>query len=185
MKSTLQKITDKARQIRRKGEKWTSAIKRASKMIPSLSPSKKKHSSRKVGAKKKVKRNRQTGTSSKHYDEMRTAKAPGKRLVRSRSGKSHYYTERRKNRSDKPGQLTGAGKNSDAYYRYNIMQRIQSSVRLLNEAEARKRVMQESLKKAPRTDKAVKVRIRSAIRDQSKYISTLKKDISGFKSLLR
>lgn len=184
MKSTLQKITDKARQIRRKGEKWTSAIKRASKMIPSLSPSKKKHSSRKVGAKKKVKRNRQTGTSSKHYDEMRTAKAPGKRRIKS-GHKYHTYTERRKNRSDKPGQLTGAGKNSDAYYRYNIMQRIQSSVRLLNEAEARKRVMQESLKKAPRTDKAVKVRIRSAIRDQSKYISTLKKDISGFKSLLR
>lgn len=56
-----------------------------------------------VGAAKKKKSTRQTGTSNKRYDIMRKAKTPGKR--RSASGRT--YTERRKNRSDAPGSLTG------------------------------------------------------------------------------
>ncbi len=56
-----------------------------------------------VGATKK--KYRQTGTSSRKADSQRKAKRPGKR--KSRSGK--VYTERRKNRSDMPGKLTGIG----------------------------------------------------------------------------
>jgi len=54
-----------------------------------------------VGAVKK--KYRQTGTSSKRADSQRKAKRPGKR----RSASGNTYTERRKNRSDKPGTLTG------------------------------------------------------------------------------
>lgn len=46
---------------------------------------------------------RQTGTSNKVWDEKKKALAPGKR--KSATGKS--YTERRANRSDMPGSLTG------------------------------------------------------------------------------
>lgn len=46
---------------------------------------------------------RQTGTSTRKADAKRKAKAPGKR--RSKSGNT--YSEYRKNRSDKPGKLTG------------------------------------------------------------------------------
>ena len=46
---------------------------------------------------------KQTGSSNELYDEARNAMPPGKR--RSASGKT--YTETRKNRSDRPGYLTG------------------------------------------------------------------------------
>lgn len=46
---------------------------------------------------------RQTGVTNKYVDIKRKAKAPGKRT--SASGKK--YTERRANRSDKPGQMLG------------------------------------------------------------------------------
>lgn len=178
MKSHLQKITDKARQIRRNGEKWTNAVKRASKMIPSLSPSKKKRSSGKVGTKKKS-NSRQTGHSNLAMDKRIHAKAPGKRIVKTSKG-SHTYYERRKNRSDKPGKLTGG--NNSSTYRYNVMQRITSNVRLLNEAESRLNNLKRLLLAVPKNEKP---KIRMYITDQRKYISKLKKDISGFKSLLR
>lgn len=183
----LQKITKKAKQIRRPGEKWTSAIKRASKMVPSLSPSSKpakRKASKKKAAKKKTDYHQTGKRKSIKRDKQIRAKAPGKRRVKTGSG-SHTYYERRANRSDKPGSLTGAGKHASALYRDTVMARIESNVRLLNEAEQRKRMMEESLKKVPRGDKFVKLRIRAALKDQGKYISTLKKDISGFKSLLR
>lgn len=47
---------------------------------------------------------RQTGVTNKYVDIKRKAKAPGKRT----SAKGKTYTERRANRSDKPGQMLGA-----------------------------------------------------------------------------
>lgn len=73
---------------------WQQAIQAASK----------KHN--RVGAVKRKKpktKFRQTGSSNKGADSQRRAKPPGKR--RSASGRVYY--ERRKNRSDKPGLLTG------------------------------------------------------------------------------
>lgn len=58
--------------------------------------------------KKKKRSYRQTGTSNKKRDQHRTAHRPGKR--KSRSGKTYY--ERRKNRSDMPGQMTGVKRTS-------------------------------------------------------------------------
>lgn len=176
----LQKITRKAKQIRRRGEKWTDAIKRASKLVPSLSPSKRSKPARKVGAKKKGPKSRQTGTSNKYRDELIQAKPPGKRRVKTAKG-SHVYYERRKNRSDKPGSLTGSGSMS-ATYRYNILQRISSNIRLQNEGESRLTHLQRKLREASREEKP---KIRTMIKEQRKYLATVKKDISGFKSLLK
>lgn len=97
-KSTaLKKITTRAKHLRRlhPGTKWITAVKKAGA----------EYRAGKIGkaAKKKKTDYRQTGTSSKSHDEQRKAKPPGKR--KSRSGKTYY--ERRKNRSDKPGTLTG------------------------------------------------------------------------------
>jgi hypothetical protein len=79
-----------AKSIRRKHPKmdWQDAIQKAKK------PARKKS--------KKAK-NRQTGTSSRPADQRRHARRPGKR--KSKGGSTYY--ERRKNRSDVPGQLTG------------------------------------------------------------------------------
>jgi hypothetical protein len=51
---------------------------------------------------------RQTGTSNSQIDKKRKAKAPGKRVVKHKGSKSTVYYERRKNRTDKPGSLSGA-----------------------------------------------------------------------------
>lgn len=58
---------------------------------------------------RKKKRVKQTGTSVLKADKKRKAKAPGKRVVKKGRKKTVYY-EYRKNRSDKPGKLTGVKK---------------------------------------------------------------------------
>lgn len=119
---TLQQITTRAKQIRKKnpGKKWVLCIKQASKELKSKAPAKKKAPAKRKPAKKVVRRrrvgsakvvkikkpkNRQTGRSSKLHDERFAALPPGKRLSRS----NVVYYERRKNRSDKPGSLSGTG----------------------------------------------------------------------------
>lgn len=102
---TVSQISKNAKKIRRAGESWLSAIKRSSKQLTGRSSKPKKKTAtrkrKKVGAiKKKV---YQTGSSAKFYDEQRVAKKPGKRKTASGS----TYTERRKNRSDMPGSLSG------------------------------------------------------------------------------
>lgn len=58
---------------------------------------------KKATAKRKASTTRQTGSSSSARDRARKALAPGRRV--SKTGSVYY--ERRKNRSDKPGQLAG------------------------------------------------------------------------------
>lgn len=81
-------------------------------MVRAKSKAKKSATNKISGTKKKTTKlpslfdkpnSKQTGTSNKVKDEKRKALAPGKR--KSATGKS--YTERRANRSDKPGSLTG------------------------------------------------------------------------------
>lgn len=90
--SHLTKITREAKRIRKSHPrmKWTEAIKQASR----------KYRTGKIGTVKKYK---QTGTSKKKADEKRKAKKPGIR----RSASGNRYRETRKNRSDRPGSLTG------------------------------------------------------------------------------
>ena len=61
---------------------------------------------KKATAKRKASTTRQTGTSSRSKDRSRKALAPGRRV----SATGRVYYERRKNRSDKPGQLMGGSK---------------------------------------------------------------------------
>lgn len=102
MPSALKKISTRAKQLQKKhpNTKWTSLIKRASK----------DYRTGKLGSVTKKKKNssRQTGTSNKNYDQQRTARPPGPR--KPAGGKKVTYYERRKNRSDKPGSLTGGMK---------------------------------------------------------------------------
>jgi hypothetical protein len=97
MSNHLKKITARAKQIRKAhpAMKWTNAIKQASREYRGGS----------VGAVKKKSANRQTGTSNKQYDVKRSARPPGARIPR--GGSKVTYYERRKNRSDKPGTVTG------------------------------------------------------------------------------
>lgn len=61
---------------------------------------------KKATAKRKVSTTRQTGSSSTAKDRARKALAPGRRV----SSTGRVYYERRKNRSDKAGQLLGGSK---------------------------------------------------------------------------
>lgn len=92
MSNAIVKISRRAKQIQRStGKAWNLCIKQASA----------EYRSGKIGAAKKPWR--QTGTSVKRIDRQRKAKPPGKR--KSKTGKTYY--ERRKNRSDVPGSITG------------------------------------------------------------------------------
>lgn len=76
---------------------------------------------KKKPVKKVLKKYRQTGSSSKYYDEAKKAKLPGKR--KSASGK--IYFENRKNRSDMPNSLTGI---SQAKLMGEIRQRVEGTM---------------------------------------------------------
>ncbi len=179
----LKKLTAKAKKIRRKGESWLDAMARA--RGTSLSPSKKAASrsrSKKVGTAKKKRKLHQTGSSNLKIDRQIKAKQPGKRTIKHRGGKKHSYYESRKNRSDMPGRLTGAGSAGGAY-RYNVLQRLTSNVRQLGEAEKRLSALQSLLKVTPKGVDRTKVKM--YIADQKKFIISLKSDIRMLKALLK
>lgn len=137
MKTHLNKITDRAKQIRRihPKMKWTDAIKKASKELKGKT---------KAAPKKTVRRKSiyQTGSSNKSFDSARKAKPPGKRL--SKSGKVYY--EHRKNRSDMPGSLTGI---SQAKLIGEIKQRVEGTMgrAYVNLSNAKKAAEKKAYKK--------------------------------------
>lgn len=92
MANAIAKISKRAKAIQRAtpGKPWKRCIREASA----------EYRSGKIGAKRS---NRQTGSSNRKRDKQRKALAPGKR--KSATGKTYY--ERRKNRSDVPGRLSG------------------------------------------------------------------------------
>lgn len=67
---------------------------------------------------------RQTGTSDKSRDKARKAKAPGKRKA-GKTAQRKYYYEYRKNRTDKPGKLTGTHKDTKSH---NVNIRVVSGI---------------------------------------------------------
>lgn len=105
--NTIAKISKRAKAIRKTGESWQSAIKRASKEVKGTTTAKRKTTRRKTAKKKVGTTYRQTGSSNKKKDQQRRALPPGKRKNSAGTG---YYYERRKNRSDMPGKLEGVGK---------------------------------------------------------------------------
>lgn len=104
--TAIEKISKRAKQISRlhKNKSWKDCIYLASK----------EYKAGKLGAKDK---DRQTGQSIEFIDKRKRAKAPGKRIVMHPDGSRTVYYERRKNRSDKPGTLTGIG---SIYQYFNI-----------------------------------------------------------------
>ena len=97
MANTLKKITARAKQLRKKHPHtpWKNLVKKAGR----------DYRAGKLGSVKKSK-SRQTGSSNEKRDRERSARPPGARIPA--GGKKVTYYERRKNRSDKPGSLTGA-----------------------------------------------------------------------------
>ena len=98
--------------------------KKSAKVAPKKSASHKDTKShnvniRVVSGTKKKSSTRQTGTSVKSKDKQRSALAPGKRTIGKGKSKHSYY-ERRANRSDKPGSLTGMHKTLPPVYTKTI-----------------------------------------------------------------
>jgi hypothetical protein len=123
MSNIIKKIAARAKQIRKAhpSKTWQACIKQASKELKGKSIGAAKQAAPKKKAVKKP-ASRQTGKSSKLHDERYQAKAPGKRTVKTAKG-SHVYYERRKNRSDVPGSLSGAGVSQDHAIQRVIMKR--------------------------------------------------------------
>jgi len=190
-KISVQQISRKAKQIRKPGEKWTNAIKRASKMLKSgtVGSSQAQRSSGKKA--KSVPRKKgytprkpihQTGKSSKKIDERMRAKKPGKR--KSSSGATYY--EYRRNRSDMPGKLTGIEKQIDgSAYREMIMGHMREVNRVRTEAEAKIKRLEEEKKKVPKTEKLRKRMIDARIKELKKFVATQKKEMSMLKALYK
>ncbi len=104
--SIISQIATRAKAIRKKspGKKWQTCIKEASKELKGTGKKKKATGRQTVRRKVGTTKYRQTGKSNRKRDKERTALAPGKRKNSAGSG---FYYERRKNRSDVPGSLTG------------------------------------------------------------------------------
>lgn len=153
-------------------------------MVRAKSKAKKSATKKISGTKKKATKlpslfdkptSRQTGTSNKVKDAKRKALAPGKR--KSATGKS--YTERRANRSDKPGSLTGITVNKYA------MMALQDSLKRLSAAEKNLSNVKNTLaSKTFSYNKAYtaqlkkdSVRYAQLIKDIKKHLTQLKKHI--------
>jgi hypothetical protein len=102
MAKTTKKPTAKQLAAR---EKFAAMAKAKAKAVKTKKPAAKKAAAKKVAAKKTASKAYQTGSSNELYDEMKKSQGPGKRV----SATGNVYYERRKNRSDMPGSLTGIG----------------------------------------------------------------------------
>lgn len=109
-------VVKEAAKLRKKNPKLTQAeaVKQAFAISYSKQPKGKK-----LGA-----TSRQTGTSDKSRDKARKAKAPGKRKA-GKTAQRKYYYEYRKNRTDKPGKLTGTHKDTKSH---NVNIRVVSGI---------------------------------------------------------
>lgn len=195
---TVQKISRRAKSIRRKGEKWIHAIKRASAELKknsgtvgrSSTPGKKSAGRKTVPKKKKGysprKPTHQTGTSSKNIDKRIKAKPPGRRTVKSSSGKKHNYYEYRKNRSDMPGKLTGVSSAIDgSAYRQMILGHMKEADRVRSNAEKEILRLKQMKRNTSPKEKLKRKMIDSAIKQQRAFVSSQKKEISMLKTLYK
>jgi len=164
----LKKIRTRAKAMRKENPnmEWRTAIKKSS-------------AEYRAGTLGKKNKFRQTGTSNRKRDEERHAKTPGKRKT-TRKGKKTFYYERRKNRSDRPGQLTGM---SNSSYNHVILSYIRSSNIELGQQERYLGQLQERLKR--QTDKREKNLTKGYITRQKKLIRSTKHEIRMQKALLR
>lgn len=183
MSNALSKITTRAKQIRKKtGKSWKASVKaasteyRAGKLgtVGKVAKKKPAAKSRKKAAKKKAPY-RQTGSSAKYYDQMRQALPPGARIPK--GGKKVTYYERRKNRSDVPGKLTGTA------YNEMVLRNLATENRNLQESESRLIRLQAEVKRLPKG--MAKRLMQRNVADQKKHMKAIKNNIRMLKVLLK
>lgn len=166
MGNAIVKISKEAKRIRRihPSLTWRQAIKKASQRYNAGSLS---------GTAKKF---RQTGSSNKAADVNRSARPPGARIPA--GGKKVTYYERRKNRSDVPGKLTGTNQND------LVLRNLAQANMNLKHSDHRLHGLKQLLKirSMPKIDKN---KIRSRVKDEGRYRATMKKEISMLKALLK
>lgn len=183
-KSAIEQISATAKQIRRKhpGKAWKACIQEAS-AIYRRSPAgkkiagvKKKPDKRKIKPRQRGKPDikRQTGESSIPHDKRMSAKQPGLR----KSTAGNWYYERRKNRSDKPGSLTGVG-----VYAASAMQRLQKEILEKSKALTQIEKLKTLSRVKGRTAKE-KAEIRKAQLYYGKIVKSCVKHIGNLKRLI-
>jgi hypothetical protein len=178
-------VVKEAAKLRKKNPKLTQA--QAVKQAFAISYSKK---GKKLGSV-----SRQTGTSDKKRDEQRKAKKPGKRKSGPGAQRPYYY-EYRKNRTDKPGSLTGTHKDTKSHNvnirvvsgiepknMYVIRDQYENDIKVILEAINR---IKNNLPNMDYTEKnranriivhykKVIIKIKKRLRDQNKLINELLK----------
>lgn len=161
--STLNKITTRAKRIRSANKKmpWIDAVKKASRQLKSEG---------KIGTAKPS--TRQTGSSNKKRDRIKKAKPPGKRIVKHPGGKNTVYYERRKNRSDKPGQLTGMPSNMYAV-RDGIERDIKNQLVLIEKTKVATGMTKQGKKISLNIQKGYLAALRRRLREQNTHINKL------------
>jgi hypothetical protein len=181
--SKVAQISRLAKKIRKKGEKWQSAIKRASKSVGTKSKpaarSKGSGARKSVPSKRKTKKAyrprkpiHQTGTSSQAMDKRIKAKPPGKR---------NGYYEYRKNRSDMPGKMTGI---KGGAYQEMILSRMKDNYNKIRSAEGAISYWRTEKAKYP-GNKELRLHVAKTVKAQRALIATLKKDNIMLKRLLK
>ena len=163
--SSLSKITTRAKQLRRKNKNiaWIAAIKKASKELKNEGA---------IGAKKKTAKVRQTGASDLKRDRERSAQAPGKRIIKDGRNKSHAIYVYRKNRSDKPGSLTGA----DMYsHRDRIEKQIKQTIDIIDWYKGTDTMTRAAKKPIIDRNKKYLASLKKQLREQNSHISRLLK----------
>jgi len=175
-------VVKEAAKLRKKNPRLTQA--EAVKQAFAISYSKQRKG-KKLGA-----ANRQTGTSDKERDKARKAKPPGKRKA-GKTAQRKYYYEYRKNRTDKPGKLTGTHKDTKSHNvnirvvsgfsgnMYSVRDNIERDIKSYNDAILR---IKNSL---PGMTSIEKTRAKIVIKKFKNIITKLKKQLSEQNSLIR
>lgn len=186
MNNAITKIAKRAKQIQNKNRSkpWKKCIAEASKeyragKLGKAGKARRSSTRSNVGRKRKNKKWRQTGTSNKSYDRQRSARPPGPR--KPKGGKKVTYYERRKNRSDVPGSLTGTGGSSAL--NEMVLRNLRERNNNLLDGEQRLNRLQKAYKVTPKG--TAKNMIKRQIKDAKKYISTIKSEIRILKTNIK
>lgn len=169
-KITVKQISARAKRIRKKGEAWITAIRRASAEL------KKGHKS--VGAKKPARRS--------HAPKKRAtgSHAPKRATPKKRTTKKRLQTSLKAKGLKLPHgyqvQKRSIG-SAQSHYNYNILSRIKSNVYQVEQAKKNIELYKSAMQGK---DKAEKLAYRRQIEAEKKNIAALKKDTTMLKRLL-
>lgn len=168
-KITVKQISTRAKRIRKKGEAWLDAIRRASKEL--------KRSHKSVGAKKPARRSapkrKPAGSSApkKAAPKKRTTKKTLQASLKTKGLKlPHGYQVKKRSLG-----------NAHSHYNYNILSRIKSNVYQIGEAQKNIELYRREMQGK---SKAEKLAYKKQINAEKKNIAALKRDTTMLKRLL-